>query len=86
MIEERKKALASLNSKDSINFKPKGKAKAVVYVFTDIGNNQFQMNEVKAGVKNEGFCQIISNELDNSSKIVVKNAYSLLGKLMNKSE
>lgn len=36
VIEERKKALASLNAKDSINFKPKGKAKAVVYVFTDI--------------------------------------------------
>ncbi|MFC3116768.1 DsbC family protein [Cellvibrio fontiphilus] len=36
VIEERKKALASLNSKDSIVFKPKGKTKAVVYVFTDI--------------------------------------------------
>lgn len=36
VIEERKKALASLSAKDSINFKPKGKAKAVVYVFTDI--------------------------------------------------
>lgn len=36
VIEERKKALASLNSKESIVFKPKGKTKAVVYVFTDI--------------------------------------------------
>lgn len=36
VIEERKKALADLNAKDSINFKPKGKTKAVVYVFTDI--------------------------------------------------
>lgn len=36
VIEERKKALASLNAKDSIVFKPKGKTKAVVYVFTDI--------------------------------------------------
>src|SRR5690606_11876924 len=36
VIDERNKALAGLNPKDSINFKPKGKAKAVVYVFTDI--------------------------------------------------
>lgn len=36
VIEERKKALASLDSKSSINFKPQGKAKAVVYVFTDV--------------------------------------------------
>lgn len=36
VIEERKKAFAGLNVKDSINFKPKGKTKAVVYVFTDI--------------------------------------------------
>lgn len=36
MIEERKKALASLDSKESVVFKTKGKPKAVVYVFTDI--------------------------------------------------
>lgn len=36
VIEERKKALATLDGKSSINFAPKGKAKAVVYVFTDI--------------------------------------------------
>jgi thiol:disulfide interchange protein DsbC len=36
VIEERKKALAKLDGKSSINFKPKGKTKAIVYVFTDI--------------------------------------------------
>ena len=36
VIEERKKALAGLDSKNTINFKPKGKTKAVVYVFTDV--------------------------------------------------
>lgn len=36
VIEERKKALAGLDGKSSINFKPQGKAKAVVYVFTDV--------------------------------------------------
>ncbi|MBW1654325.1 efflux RND transporter periplasmic adaptor subunit [Flavobacterium quisquiliarum] len=56
------------------------------FVFTALGNNQFQMVEVKAGVKNEGFCQITSNELDNSSKIVVKNAYTLLMSAMNNDE
>ncbi len=35
--EERKKVLASINpEKDAITFKPKGKVKSVVYVFTDI--------------------------------------------------
>ncbi|RYJ38891.1 Efflux transporter, RND family, MFP subunit [Flavobacterium anhuiense] len=56
------------------------------YVFIDIGNNQFQMVEVKSGVKNEGFCQVASNELNNSSKIVVKNAYTLLMSAMNQDE
>jgi len=37
LAEERKKALASLDpKKDAITFKPKGKVKSVVYVFTDI--------------------------------------------------
>jgi thiol:disulfide interchange protein DsbC len=37
IVAERKKALADLNkSNKSINFKPKGKTKSVVYVFTDI--------------------------------------------------
>jgi thiol:disulfide interchange protein DsbC len=36
LIEERKKAIAGLKEKDTINFKPKGKPKAVVYIFTDI--------------------------------------------------
>lgn len=56
------------------------------YVFTDIGNNQFQMNEVKSGVKNEGFSQITSDAISNSSKVVVKNAYTLLMSAMNNDE
>jgi thiol:disulfide interchange protein DsbC len=36
MAAERKKALATLDPKDSIIFKPAGKTKAVVYVFTDV--------------------------------------------------
>ncbi|HWV14362.1 MAG TPA: DsbC family protein [Cellvibrio sp.] len=36
LVEERKKLLASINPKDAITFKAKGKTKAVVYVFTDV--------------------------------------------------
>lgn len=56
------------------------------YVFTDIGNNQFQMIEVKSGVKNEGYNQIISDAISSSSKVVVKNAYTLLMSAMNNDE
>lgn len=56
------------------------------YVFTDLGNNQFQMVEVKSGVTNEGFSQIKSETLNNSSKVVVKNAYTLLMSAMNNDE
>ncbi|HEY1195767.1 efflux RND transporter periplasmic adaptor subunit [Flavobacterium sp.] len=56
------------------------------YVFTDLGNNQFQMNEVKSGVKNEGFSQINSDAVSSSSKVVIKNAYTLLMSAMNNDE
>jgi len=56
------------------------------YVFTAIGNNQFQMIEVKSGVKNEGYSQIISDAISSSSKVVVKNAYTLLMSAMNNDE
>jgi thiol:disulfide interchange protein DsbC len=36
VVAERKKVLASIDPKQSISFKPKGKPKAVVYVFTDV--------------------------------------------------
>lgn len=56
------------------------------YVFTDLGNNQFQMTEVKSGISNENQVQISSNSLSNSSKVVVKNAYTLLMSAMNNDE
>ncbi|WP_433830988.1 efflux RND transporter periplasmic adaptor subunit [Flavobacterium anhuiense] len=56
------------------------------YVFTDIGNNQYQMNEVKSGVKNEGFTQITSDAISSSSKVIIKNAYTLLMSAMNNDE
>lgn len=56
------------------------------YVFTELGNNQFKMNEVKSGVKNEGYNQIISDAISSSSKVVIKNAYTLLMSAMNNDE
>ncbi|WP_433763879.1 efflux RND transporter periplasmic adaptor subunit [Flavobacterium ginsenosidimutans] len=56
------------------------------YVFTELGNNQFQMVEVKSGVKNEGYNQIISDAISNSSKVVIKNAYTLLMSAMNNDD
>lgn len=56
------------------------------YVFTDIGSNQFKMNEVKSGVKNEGYSQITSDAISSSSKVIIKNAYTLLMSAMNNDE
>lgn len=56
------------------------------YVFTALENNQFQMVEVKSGVKNEGYSQITSNAISSSSKVVTKNAYTLLMSAMNNDE
>jgi thiol:disulfide interchange protein DsbC len=36
ILAQRKKMVASIDPKTTINFKPKGKPKAVVYVFTDV--------------------------------------------------
>lgn len=36
LIEERKKAISTINPKETIIFKPTGETKAVVYVFTDV--------------------------------------------------
>jgi len=52
---ERKKALATLNPKDSIIFKPAGKTKAVVYVFTDVDCGYCRkLNSEMAGYNNLG--------------------------------
>ncbi|MET0355405.1 MAG: DsbC family protein [Cellvibrio sp.] len=55
LVAERKKALASVNPKDSINFKPAGKTKAVVYVFTDVDCGYCRkLNHEMAGYNNLG--------------------------------
>lgn len=55
LVAERKKMLATVNPKDSINFKPAGKTKAVVYVFTDVDCGYCRkLNSEMAGYNNLG--------------------------------
>lgn len=56
------------------------------FVFSNSGNNKYQMVSIKPGISNEGERQIKSGLIDASSKIVIKNAYTLLMTLMNSGE
>jgi len=55
------------------------------YIFVAEQNKQFDMIEVKTGNAKNGFTEIISDDL-NESSIVIKGAYSLLMKLKNVEE
>ncbi|MXN89646.1 efflux RND transporter periplasmic adaptor subunit [Flavobacterium sp. Sd200] len=56
------------------------------YVFEDKGNGSYTMIAVKTGILQDGFKQFESETITVSSKLVVKNAYSLLMKAMNSGE
>lgn len=53
------------------------------YVFTDNGSGNFEMKNVIPGVINDGKQQIEASGIDDSTKLVVKNAYALLMKIKN---
>lgn len=53
------------------------------YVFTDNGSGNFEMIHVKPGVINQGKQQIEATGIDDSTRLVVKNAYALLMKIKN---
>ncbi|WP_337965437.1 efflux RND transporter periplasmic adaptor subunit [uncultured Flavobacterium sp.] len=53
------------------------------FVFALSGNNQYKMVAVEPGTTTDGFRQIKSSAIDKSSKIVTKNAYTLLMTFMN---
>ena len=55
------------------------------YVFLAKGNKQFEMKEVTTGNSENGFTEIISNDL-NEASIVIKGAYALLMKMKNIEE
>lgn len=53
------------------------------YVFTENGSGHFEMKNVTPGVINDGKQQIEANGIDDSTKLVIKNAYALLMKIKN---
>ncbi|OXA98157.1 efflux transporter periplasmic adaptor subunit [Flavobacterium oncorhynchi] len=53
------------------------------FVFALSGNNQYKMVVVEPGTTTDGFRQIKSSVINKSSKIVIKNAYTLLMTFMN---
>lgn len=54
------------------------------YVFSDEGNYQYRMIQIKPGLTNDGFTEVKSPL--PAKKIVTKNAYALLMKMKNSSE
>ncbi len=54
------------------------------YVFLEMGNGKFKMEQVQTGNSDDGFIELLS-ELPNR-KIIIKNAYTLLSKIKNKGE
>ncbi|OIR05775.1 cobalt-zinc-cadmium resistance protein CzcB [mine drainage metagenome] len=56
------------------------------YVFIAIADNQFELKEIETGGKEKGFIEIKPQPNNDwlQQKVVVKNAYALLGKLKNK--
>lgn len=58
------------------------------YVFTDAGNNNFQLTEVQTGVSEKGSIEILTANKEewSSKKIVTTNAYAVLMKMKNSGE
>jgi cobalt-zinc-cadmium efflux system membrane fusion protein len=56
------------------------------FVFSGTGDNKFTMIPVEAGTTSDGYRQIKSAQINSSSKIVMKNAYTLLMTFMNSGE
>lgn len=56
------------------------------YVFIAVADNQFELKEIETGGKEKGFIEIKPQQNTDwlQQKVVVKNAYALLGKLKNK--
>lgn len=53
------------------------------YVFSNTENQKYKMIPIETGSSSNGYRQIKSSLIDKSSKIVVKNAYTLLMTFMN---
>lgn len=55
------------------------------YIFVAKQNKQFEMKEIRIGTAENGFTEILSDDL-NEATIVIKGAYSLLMKMKNVEE
>lgn len=56
------------------------------YIFVQSDKNRFEMIEIKTGLKENGFVQVINHSEIESKKIVSSGAYTLLMKLKNVEE
>lgn len=56
------------------------------YVFVVLGDNKFEMKKVEPGVKENDEIEILNGEQFAGKSVVIKNAYTLLMALKNKSE
>ncbi|SFU64096.1 membrane fusion protein, cobalt-zinc-cadmium efflux system [Pustulibacterium marinum] len=56
------------------------------YVFKEIGAQDFEMVKVEAGISQHGQQQITASGINQQTKLVIKNAYTLLMKAMNSGE
>jgi cobalt-zinc-cadmium efflux system membrane fusion protein len=56
------------------------------YVFVDMGNQSFELEEIQPGQKENGKVQIINYQILMNKKIVTKGAYTLLMKMKNVAE
>ena len=56
------------------------------YVFLTLPENTFKMSEVRLGIQEKGFVEILNSTELKNQKIVTKGAYTLLMKSKNKSE
>jgi cobalt-zinc-cadmium efflux system membrane fusion protein len=56
------------------------------YVFISSGADKFNMTEVQTGIHNNGLIQILNPDVMKGQKVVVKNAYAVLGAAKNTAE
>ena len=56
------------------------------YIFITKDSATFEMLAIETGIKQGGFVEIKNKDLPEGKQVVIKNAYSLLGKLKNKME
>lgn len=80
VIELKREAVLTLPEDAIVTFEGKE------YVYVQLNDHTFEMTTVKTGNSENGFTEILNNEILIDKKIAVKGAYTLLMQLKNKSE